>query len=361
MGHAYINFITTAVPDFDVHEKFIEYCPRLLPDERSLKIFQRMAERSQIEHRYSFLQPHADKNTLDVEGFYQNGAFPSTQTRMQFYERHAFTLATRALDQLELNGTTHLITTTCTGFYAPGLDHQLIQHYGLRDNIERTAVGFMGCYAAINALKLARHIVRSEPQAKVLVLNLELCTLHLKTAGTLEEILSFAIFSDGCAASIVSAQPKGIEIKSFESVVLPDTADLITWRVGDQGFDMHLSGKVPGAIGSNLPQVLDTLLNSCPRDDITHWAIHPGGRTVLDAVKAAAALDEPQLTESREVLRKFGNMSSATIMFVLQNMLNRASPVQSLGQGLEQGLGEGLAMAFGPGLTVESMRFSLQG
>jgi alpha-pyrone synthase len=349
MEHAYINRIATAVPDFDVHNKFIEYCPRLLPDERSLKLFQRMAERSQIEHRYSFLQPHSDKNILDVEGFYQNDAFPSTQLRMQFYERHAFTLAKRALDKLELSDTTHLITTTCTGFYAPGLDHQIIQHYGLRNNIERTAVGFMGCYAAINALKLARHIVRSEPQAKVLVLNLELCTLHLQPAGTLEEILSFAIFSDGCAASIVSAQPVGIEIKSFASVVLPGTTDLITWRVGDQGFDMHLSGKVPGAIGSNLPQVLDVLLDNCPRNEITHWAIHPGGRTVLDAVKTAAALDELQLTESREVLKNFGNMSSATIMFVLERMLNHALP------------GQGLAMAFGPGLTVESMRFSLQG
>lgn len=350
MNPTYINSIATAVPDFDVHNKFIEYCPRLLPDERSVKIFQRMAERTQIEHRYSFLQPHSDVDKLDAEGFYQNESFPGTQARMQFYERYAFTLAKRALDQLDLTGTTHLITTTCTGFYAPGLDYQLIQHYKLRSNIERTAVGFMGCYAAINALKLARHIVRSEPHAKVLVLNLELCTLHLQSAGTLEEILSFAIFADGCAASIVSAQPAGIEIQSFDSVVLPQTEDLITWRVGDQGFDMNLSGKVPGAIASNLPLVMNTLLNGCTRRDIAHWAIHPGGRTVLDAVKTGAELEEHQLTASREVLRKFGNMSSATVMFVLQDMLHNSEKP-----------GPGLAMAFGPGLTVESMRFSIQG
>jgi alpha-pyrone synthase len=348
MDQAYINSIATAVPDFDVHNKFIEYCPQLLPNEHSVKLFQRMADRCQIEHRYSFLQPHTDVDRLDVEGFYQNGAFPGTQARMELYERYAFMLAKRALDQLDLTDTTHLITTTCTGFYAPGLDHQLIKHYGLHSNIERTAVGFMGCYAAINALKLARHIVRSEPHAKVLVLNLELCTLHLKPAGTLEEILSFAIFADGCAASIVSAQPAGIELKSFASVVLPESEGLITWRVGDQGFDMHLSGRVPGAIASNLPLVMNSLLNDCAHSDIAHWAIHPGGRTVLDAVKTGAELDEHQLTQSREVLRKFGNMSSATVMFVLQEMLQNPTS------------GQGLAMAFGPGLTVESMRFSLQ-
>src|SRR5690606_22038077 len=171
MDQAYINSIATAVPDFDVHDKFVEYCPRLLPDERSVKIFQRMAERSQIEHRYSFLEPHTDSNKLDVEGFYQTDAFPGTQARMQLYERCAFTLAKRALDQLDLSDTTHLITTTCTGFYAPGLDHQLIQHYGLRSNIERTTVGFMGWVGAIDALNFARQMGSSELHAVVVVLS----------------------------------------------------------------------------------------------------------------------------------------------------------------------------------------------
>ncbi|MGO3056187.1 type III polyketide synthase [Halomonas sp. AOP43-A1-21] len=348
MNPTYINSIACAVPDFDIHSKFVDYAPRLLPDMRSVKVFQRMAERSQIEHRYSFLQPHVDDDKLDAADFYQNEAFPSTQARMKFYERFAFILAKRTLDQLDLTGTTHLITTTCTGFYAPGLDFQLIKHYGLPAGIERTTVGFMGCYAAINALKLARHIVRSEPHAKVLLLNLELCTLHLKPAGTLEEILSFAIFSDGCAASIVSANPVGLEIQSFNSDVLPETEALITWYIGDQGFDMHLSGKVPGAIANNLPLVMNTLLDGATHSDIALWAIHPGGRTVLDAVRAGAELEERALIESREVLRKFGNMSSATIMFVLQEMLNNPKKT-----------GPGLAMAFGPGLTVESMRFVL--
>ena len=180
MTPVFINRIATAVPDYDIHHKFIDYGPRLLPDQRSVKVFQRMAERAQIAHRYSFLKPHSDNDKLDEDGFYDNEAFPDTHARMQFYERYAFTLARRALDQLDLSGVTHLITTTCTGFYAPGLDHQLIHHYGLATHIERTNVGFMGCYAAINGLKMARHIVRSEPHARVLVLNLELCTLHLK-------------------------------------------------------------------------------------------------------------------------------------------------------------------------------------
>lgn len=346
MASAYVNTIATAVPDFDVHGKFVQYCPSLLPDEKSKSLFRRMAGRAQIDHRYSFLRPHTEADRLDVDDFYGDSGFPSTQKRMAFYERHAFILAQRALDQLDLAGTTHLIVTTCTGFYAPGIDHQIIHHYGLSPDVERTMVGFMGCYAALNALKLARHIVRSESDARVLVINLELCTLHLKPSGTLEEMLSFLIFSDGCAASLISSQPTGMELQSFDTTVIPETETQITWRIGELGFDMNLSGQVPSTIASVLPSRMNAILDGYRRNDIAHWAIHPGGRSVLDAVREGAQLEEHQLTTSRGVLRRYGNMSSATIMFVLNEIMNSSQPA-----------GAGCAMAFGPGLTVESMRF----
>jgi predicted naringenin-chalcone synthase len=183
----------------------------------------------------------------------------------------------------------------------------------------------------------------------VVILNLELCTLHLKQSGTLEEMLSFLIFADGCAASIVSSRPEGMELQSFMTTLLPGTAGQITWHVGELGFDMNLSGRVPASIAANLPARIGAMLDGQHRDDIVHWAIHPGGRSILDAVRDGAGLDERQLSVSREVLRCYGNMSSPTIMFVLDAILD--SPADG---------GAGCAMAFGPGLTVESMCFRTQ-
>lgn len=348
MVSAYLNQVVTAVPDHDMHVKFVSYAPQLLAPEYQ-PLFRRMAQRSQIEHRYSFLQPHADADVLDAGGFYTRGRFPGTQRRMEFYEDHAFTLARRALDPLDLSGVTHLIVTTCTGFYAPGVDLQVVAHYGLKPSVERTVVGFMGCYAGLNALKLARHIVRSEPSARVLILNLELCTLHFQENGTLEEMLSFLIFADGCSASLVTSEPKGIELQAFTTTLLPDTEDQITWHIGGLGFDMNLSGRVPGTIAANLPRNLDAVLCGARRENIAHWAVHPGGRTILDAVRDGAELQESQLAESRDILRRYGNMSSASVMFVLHEIMRNAKRS-----------GEGCAMAFGPGLTVESMRFTAE-
>jgi len=347
---AYLNQIATAVPGQDVHDKFVEYAQTLLPDDRHRAVFKRMANRSQIEHRYSVLKTGVDTTQLDDSNFYQTGNFPSTGARMRMYEQAAFPLAKSALDQLNLGAVkdeiTHLIVTTCTGFYAPGIDLQIVQHYGLKLSVERTVVGFMGCYAALNALKLARHIVRSEPASKVLVVNLELCTLHLQETDNLEQVLSFLIFADGCAAGLVSADPIGLELDRFYTTVFPDSLDQITWHIGDGGFDMVLSGQLAQSITQGLPCRLNTILDGCSKDDIRHWAIHPGGRSILDAVQEAVGLAPGMLAVSRDVLRRFGNMSSATLMFVLKEML---------AQGFPQG--RGCAMGFGPGVTVETMLF----
>lgn len=349
----FISRIATAVPAHDVHEKFVAYAPSLLTDPRAQSLFRRMAGRAQIEHRYSCLPADADPRALDGRGFYVRGRFPDTQARMALYKEEALPLACQAVERLALNGEaaeiSHLIVASCTGFYAPGLDLQLISHFGLRQSVERTIVGFMGCYAAMNALKLAKHIVRSEPAAKVLVVNLELCTLHLQETPELERVLSFLIFADGCSACLVSAEPSGIRLANFRSTILPDSADQITWHIGQLGFDMLLSGQVAQTLSRNLSASLDGILAGAKRDDIRHWAIHPGGRSVLDAAADSLHLTNGELAQSRDVLRRYGNMSSATVMFVLQQMLDDGEP------------GMGCALAFGPGITAESLLFEIGG
>lgn len=252
MQTAYINRIATAVPPYDIHDAFRRFAQSMLHDDRRKSLlFQRMADKSGIEHRYSCLAPSnlPEGDCVDAEGFYPRGDFPDTTARMQKFERDAPQLAQKAVDMLRLGAErdriTHLVVTCCTGLSAPGLDLELVERCGLPSTVERTMIGFMGCYAAINALKLARHVVRSEASARVLIVNLELCTLHLKDTTDLEQILSFLLFSDGCAACVVSAEPVGVALDSFHAVLVPDTSELITWSVRDAGFDMILSGRVP--------------------------------------------------------------------------------------------------------------------
>jgi len=344
---AFINRIATALPPNDVHVGFLDFGRRMLKhDTRRLAVFNRMVERSGISHRYSIFASQGDG---DAAGFYRPGAFPGTGARMRLFEQFAPDLACEAVNRLladeDRGRITHLIVTSCTGLFAPGIDLQLIGRCGLRPDIERTFVGFMGCYAAINALKLARHIVRSEPGARVLAMNLELCTLHLHETADLEEILSFLLFGDGCAVALISADAVGVRMDSFKAALLPDTAELIRWNIREQGFDMVLSGAVPAAIRSGLARARSSFLDSLPVD---LWAVHPGGRSVLDAVEEALELPSTALAVSREVLNDFGNMSSGTVMFVLDRLMRDAAPGA-----------RGCAMAFGPGLVAETMRFQM--
>lgn len=266
---------------------------------------------------------------------------------MELFEQNAPLLMRKVVDRLALTekeraGITHVLVTCCTGFYAPGLDFEIVEHLGLSPGVERTMIGFMGCYAAINALKLARHIVRSEPNAGVLMLNLELCTLHFQETQDLEQVLSFLVFADGAAASLITAHEHGLALDSFKAVMVPETRGLITWKIRGLGFDMLLSGEVPGELSRALSD--SELMRD--RDKIDLWAVHPGGRSILDAVTKGLELPPDALAASREVLSSFGNMSSATVMFVLQRMMEQSRPGQ-----------RGCAMSFGPGLTAETMRF----
>ncbi|WP_410218433.1 type III polyketide synthase [Paracoccus sp. (in: a-proteobacteria)] len=273
--------------------------------------------------------------------------------RMRQYEAAAPGLADEAVAGLQITDPdriTHLIIISCTGLSAPGLDFHLMERFGLQKSIERTSVGFMGCYAAINGLRLARHIVRSDPEARVLMVSLELCTLHLQDTGDLEQVLSFMIFGDGCAAALISSDKEGLALESFKSVMVPDTSGHITWAIGDQGFDMVLSGQVPASIAQHLGQRMHDFLPAEGIEDIALWAVHPGGRSVLDAVQQAFDLPSSSLAHSREVLRTCGNMSSATVLFVLDAMMKDPESRQG---------SQGCAMAFGPGIVAETMRFSV--
>ena len=355
MSQAFINRIATAAPPHDVHETFLRFGQLMLRDDkRKLALFNRMAERSGIAHRYSFVQPDPGGAVVDTEGFYRPGAFPDTATRMKKFEACAPGLAVEAAEKLlvgeDRSRITHVIVTSCTGLSAPGIDLDLIERCGLPPTVERTMVGFMGCYAAINALKLARHIVRSEPGARVLALNLELCTLHLHETDDLEQILSFLLFADGCAAALVTADPVGVEMKSFRAALVPGTKELIRWNIRQQGFDMVLSGGVPGAIRNALTNARDDILGGA--NDIDLWAVHPGGRTVLDAVEQAFGLPPEALWASRSVLHDYGNMSSGTVMFVLDRIMRQAGDGQNAGKN-------GCAMSFGPGLVAETMMFRM--
>jgi predicted naringenin-chalcone synthase len=362
MTVAHVNAIGTAVPPHQVHDAFVGFVRSTLADAKQQRLFDRMVARAGIERRFSFIEPEVlpDGQITDTERFYGLGDWPSTGERMARYERWAPELAVQAIKALSPDiageGITHLVVASCTGFTAPGLDQQIIAATGIDPSVERSVVGFMGCYAAVNSLRLAHHFVRSEPAARVLVVNLELCTLHFQRTGDMERLLSMLLFGDGASAALVTADPTGVALTDFRAAAIPGSAEAITWRIGDQGFDMHLDGQVPSLIAGALTAERARnddggILRGAQPEEYDVWAVHAGGRTILDAVERAFDLPEAALRTSREVLRENGNMSSATLMFVLAAMLARRAP----GQPPERGMG----MAFGPGLAAESFRFSL--
>ena len=347
----YLNAIGTAVPDHDVHHAFIAWA-RARIEPASARVFERMATRSGISHRWSVLPVSADGGSpVDAGGFYADDPHPGTADRMAIYAAAAPDLALSAIaslgDMVQLDGITHLVVASCTGFVAPGIDQIIARRLGLSHDVERLLVGFMGCYAAVAALRSARHIVRSDPTARVLVVTVELSTLHLQAATAIEPLLAMLQFGDGAAAALVSADPTGFAIETPFAATLPDSHDLIRWDITDHGFAMHLSGEVPGRIASALTDGAFATAATGGQDPTTidGWAVHAGGRSILDAVANSLHLPADALAASRDVLADNGNMSSATLMFVLARMLDGPRVTR------------GVALAFGPGLAAEGFGF----
>ena len=285
---------------------------------------------------------------------------PSTEARMEYYKQHALPLALEASRQAlgrsgcQPNEITHVVTASCTGFTAPGVDFGLIQHLQLRATTERIHVGYMGCHGAINALRAARGLACADARHRILVCSVELCTIHYAFQWNTERMLGNALFADGSGAVILGAEDKRADktdhrwrLAATGSYIFPGTADAMTWSVGNHGFVMSISSELPRLIQANLHEWLSAWLEShgLGVGDVNLWAIHPGGPKIVEAVEAAMGLTSEQTAISRQVLSAYGNMSSATVLFILQTLFDRGDrpPCVLLG--------------FGPGLVAEAALF----
>ena len=285
---------------------------------------------------------------------------PTTGQRNDVYKATVVPLAERvAADALEQAGrspgeVTHVVVASCTGFFAPGLDIELVKRLGLPPTTRRVLIGFMGCYAAFNALRVADGFCNSEEDAVVLVVCAELCTLHFQVNDSMEQAVVNSLFADGCAAAVVSNRRAPGTLAYVDNHVLldDDSMEDMSWAVGDTGYTMGLTSRVPKVIARHLPAYLESLLGreSLTQEDVGWWAIHPGGRAIVEKAQQVLGLPDDAVADSFAVLRDYGNMSSPTILFVLKRFLEKH---QAALQESEPGLGHGVAMAFGPGLTLE--------
>lgn len=334
-------------------EEFAEFAVRLCATTaREQSLVRTVARQSGIHRRHSVLASDAGSLPFFTAPPFERGAPPpGTDARMNIYEEQAPILALKAArdvlttQEISSESVTHVITVSCTGFMAPGLDYHLVRELGLPVITPRLHLGFMGCHAALNAFGAARAICLAHPDAVVLVALVELCTLHFQAGVGRDALLPNALFADGAAAFVIAGCETASAIRAryaltgTNSRLIPDTDRLMTWRVGDEGFRMTLDSAVPKVIGRELPG----FANRCrwdAQDAATAWAVHPGGPRILEQVEEVLALPEDALLASREVLRRHGNMSSATLLFILRELL-AANP-------------ETIRMlAFGPGLNVE--------
>lgn len=364
---SFITAIGTANPEYKFSQSTIaDFMVRIMQmddqDARKLRTLFRMTG---IETRHSVI---ADYGKADGYDFYSNDQnfepVPSTGTRLLLYRQHALKLSIDAIDKclnnieaFDKKSITHLIVVSCTGMYAPGLDIDLVKALGLPTNTQRLCINFMGCYAAFNGLKQADIICQSNAKAKVLVVCTELCSIHFQKENTNDNLLANALFADGSAALLVESTPrKGLNLKpvSFYCDLAPEGDQDMAWTVGDLGFEMRLSSYVPDVIQRGIKTLTHSLLEQISNDlsDVSYFAIHPGGKKILEVIEQELDLTKEQNKSAYEVLRNYGNMSSPTVLFVLQDVCKNLNGVDDKKKIL--------SFAFGPGLTLESMVLEIQ-
>lgn len=364
MIRAKILGIATSVPEYSYNQSFIgEFFAEQFPKgSKARRVISHIYPNSGIENRHSVIAdftPDAPKTFFSIQS---DGSLstPSTGKRNAAYVEKGNPLwietAEKALQSsgVSADEITHLITVSCTGFFAPGPDYVITRALKLSPTVERTHIGFMGCYAAFPAMRQAGHILTHHEDAKVLIVCLELCTLHVQFREETDFLLSGSVFSDGAGAIVMgseSVDKTGFVLNFSESRFTDEGESDMAWTIGDDGFDMILSSYVPKILEQNIGEILNNFLKKADvsKDRIGYWAVHPGGRSIVDKIASALELNEDDTRFSRDVLKRFGNMSSATILFVLAEMWKSKPEVGA----------RIFATAFGPGLTVESALFEV--
>ncbi|MEM1137697.1 MAG: type III polyketide synthase [Bacteroidota bacterium] len=357
-SYSYLNAIGTAVPNYKIDQSQIAdlFANKLDLSQQATHELRVLHRASGIRNRYTVIP---DFLSYTESNFFKRKNFPKVSERMQLYVQEAPTLSLKAIENCLLKAKntsikdiTHLITVSCTGMYAPGLDIQLIEATGLNTAVQRTAINFMGCYGAFNGLKVADNICRSQPDANVLLLCVELCTIHFQDSNAPDDLLSSTLFADGAAAALIQGkQEKGntaIQLRQFYCDLFPDGKRDMSWHIGDFGFEMKLSAYVPALLGKGIGKLLNNLLanTNLNRNNIDLFAIHPGGKRILEVIEEKLEIEREQNRFAFEILKNYGNMSSVTILFVLDLLLK-----EEKNTSLKKNI---MALAFGPGLTMES-------
>jgi len=352
--------IGTAVPEYrlnqaDTAQRLSE---ALRDNTDSARWAKRLFKQCGVENRYT-CEPNLLESAEDCRYFSQQSlqAVPTTAERMAIYKRESVPLALRAArnalhdGQADASEISHLITVSCTGQFLPGMDTQLVQQLGLAPDVKRIPLNFLGCAAGLRAVCLAKELAAHQHDAKVLIVSVELCTLHIQPSSKREDLFGASFFGDGASACIVGhASEEGYGgqflLGDDRSIVLQGGAEEMVWEVGNFGFDLYLSTTIPKLIGQFVPEQITTL---CGDEPIDLWAIHPGGRGIIEKLADVYGLSDEQTRPSRTILRDYGNMSSATILFVLKEMKREL-------EGAKKEMRSGIALAFGPGLTCEMIQ-----